>query len=175
MARIDKEVEFKSYGLYSDVAKKTKYTVDQVSTVYDWYLRQSLKEVKFEDTLQADFKNLGKFRFNPKKGLNYLGKYCNDIENSIKYYNKYVGENTEERVRKVDRAYIVMTRRYEILKPTLDTFIKRLDKFYLEGGIKEDQYEFHKERFLKLENKTNNLYESIQRISKSRKEGSQEL
>ena len=50
MGRIDKEVEFKSYGLYSDVAKRTEYTVDQVSTVYDWFLRQSLKEIKFEDT-----------------------------------------------------------------------------------------------------------------------------
>lgn len=172
MSRIDKEVEFKSYGLYSDVAKKTDYTVDQVSTVYDWYLRQSLKEVKFEDTLQAEFKNLGKFKFNPKKGLNYLNKYCNDIETSIDYYNKYKDEETEERIFKVNRAFIVMTRRYEILKPTLDTFIKRLDKFYLEGGIKEDQYEFHKKRFFTLEEKTNKLYESIQRISESRKEGS---
>jgi hypothetical protein len=172
MGRRDKEVEFKSYGLYSDVAKRTEYTVDQVSTVYDWFLRQSLKEIKFEDTLQAEFKNLGKFKFNPKKGLNYLTKYCNDIERSIEYYNKYKDEQTEERQFKINRAYIVMTKRHEILKPTIESFKNRLEKFYLEGGIKEDQYNFHKTRLLKLESKTNNLYESIQRISESRKEGS---
>lgn len=169
----DKEIEFKSYGLYSDVAKTTDYTVDQVSTVYDWYLRQSVKEILNEDTIQADFKNLGKFRLNPKKGLNYLNKYYKKIVETVEYYNTH--KDNPERELKVYYAYLVINNRYNTLKPSVISFSNRLDKLYKEGGISEDQYNFHKKRTLTLIENINQLYESIQGISQSRKERGQKL
>lgn len=32
-------IEIKTYAAYSDVAKELGMTVDQVSTVYEWYLK----------------------------------------------------------------------------------------------------------------------------------------
>ena len=170
---LDKEVEFKSYGLYSDVAKKTDYTVDQVSTVYDWYLKQTLKKIVTEDTLQADFRNLGKFKFNPKKGLNYLNKYYDNLVRIIKFYNDSIEEDNIEKRTRVERAYIILINRFNILKPTVYSFDIRLDKLYAEGAITEDQYTYHKKRIIELINKTNQLHEPIQRISTARKERGQ--
>lgn len=169
----DKEIEFKSYGLYSDVAKSTDYTVDQISTVYDWYLKKTLKKIVNEDTVQADFKNLGKFKLNPKKGINYLNKYYKKIIDAIQYYEDY--KDNPERDTKVYYAYLVIQNRYSTLQPSVLSFNTRLDKLLADGGISKEQYDFHKKRTLDLIEKVNQLYEPIQRISESRKERGQKL
>ena len=40
-----KEVEYRSYGLYSDVAKQSGYTTAQIDTVYSWYLNKTFADL----------------------------------------------------------------------------------------------------------------------------------
>ena len=47
-----RQIEFKSYGLYSDVAKSSDYTVDQVEKVYDWNIKNEIKEITSGEKLK---------------------------------------------------------------------------------------------------------------------------
>jgi len=173
----DRGVEFKSYGLYSEVAAASKttqqpLTIDQIDSVYSWYIKNTVKELLEGDSIQAMLKGLGKIRFNPKKGMSATRVYIEKITSIMEYYNVLKDRVAagEESVKKLTGVYNLILNRYDKIVKTLDTYIIRLHKMNSKGAISKDQYEYNINRHILLSQKTKEIYESIQRISTTHEE-----
>ena len=65
-------IEIKTYAAYSDVAKELGMTIDQVSTAYEWYLKNTIEDIKELPTVKVRLSGLGVLVFNPKKALKII-------------------------------------------------------------------------------------------------------
>lgn len=177
-----RQIEFKAYGLYSDVAKSSNYTVDQVEKVYDWYIKNTIKEITSGEKLQAYLPNLGKLKFHAKKGMSRLIIQQRKVIEILGHYNRNASLEVQDTSRdryygntKLDRITALLLNRYEKVELTRKAYINLLEKLNLQGAIAEDQYLFQKNRFKKFSEKQTEIYESIQRILRDNQERSQKL
>lgn len=164
-----KEIEYRSYGLYSEVAKEMKCTVDQVATVYDWYLNHVLSDVNTKDTVQVHLKGLGKFRFHPGNGMRYLQGYVQQIEKDLYHIEKYNAAINERYIRK---NYV--KQRYAKLSEAVRSYEVRLEKVYAANLISDAMYQKQFTKLTNLKQKLTDLYEPLQRICKYESTGTQE-
>lgn len=167
-----RQLEFKSYGLYSTVAKDTVYTIDQIETVYSWYIKNTVKALLNGDSVQANLVNLGKIKFHPKKGMIRLKNQQDKVLDIMGYYNKTNTlleketnkEDREQHISKLGRIYLLLKNRLSKLELTTESYKIRLDKVKHEGAISDEQYDFQKNRYDIFLNKQTQIYEPIQRI-----------
>ena len=166
-----RQIEFKSYGLYSEVAKSSEYTVDQVQTVYDWYIKNTIKEITSGEKLQAYLPNLGKLKFHAKKGMSRLIIQQRKVTEIIGHYNRNAALEVQDTSKdesfgrtKLERIIALLLNRYDKVELTRKAYINLLEKINMQGAISEDQYQFQKNRFKKFSEKQTEIYESIQRV-----------
>ena len=167
-----RQLEFKSYGLYSTVAKDTVYTIDQIETVYSWYIKNTVKALLNGDSVQANLVNLGKIKFHPKKGMIRLKNQQDKVLDIMGYYNKTNTlleketnpEDREQHISKLGRIYLLLKNRLSKLELTTESYKIRLDKVKHEGAISDEQYDFQKNRYDIFLKKQTQIYEPIQRI-----------
>ena len=67
-----KEIEYRSYGLYSEVAKESGHTINDIEKVYNWYLNKTLEAMILKPTLKVYLKNLGRFELDFGAALRYM-------------------------------------------------------------------------------------------------------
>jgi len=163
-----KELEYRSYGLYSEVAKDTGYSVDQVSTVYDWYLRKTFEDITTEDTTQVHLKGLGKMKFHPGNGMRYLQGYVEQLNSDIYHVGKKASNEGF-----IYKNYI--KKKYEKLRGVIESYERRFIKAYELGGIHNHVYEKQTKKLEILKQKFTDLYEPIQRVCNYEPERTQEL
>lgn len=163
-----KELEYRSYGLYSDVAKDTGYTVDQVSTIYDWYLKKTFDDIINKDTVQVNLKGLGKMKFHPGNGMRYLQGYVEQIGEDLKHLAK----------KDVNEGYIYKSyvkKKYEKLLKTVESYERRFQKVREAGAMHDHVYNKQIVKLQTLKEKIANLYEPVQRICTIESKGIEEL
>jgi hypothetical protein len=185
MYKFDTKVEFKSYGLYSEVAKqlkeenhKTTMTIDQIDAVYSWYIKNIIKGLVSDYSLQANLKGLGKIKFHDKKGVSRLNYYQKRIISLLDYYekvldrfNKAPEEDRPHLHNKLRIMSILANKKYNILESLGNEYINRLEKYYSKGSISERNYHYFKDRYIKFKENQSELYEPIQRIFSTYEEG----
>lgn len=185
MFKFDTKVEFKSYGLYSEVAKQLKEeksemtpTIDQIDAIYSWYIKNIIKSLSSDYALQANLKGLGKIKFHDKKGASRLKYYQNRIISLLDYYTKVLGkyDNASEE----DKPYlfnklrimsILANKKYTMLEKLGNEYINRLEKYYSKGSISERNYHYFKDRYITFKENQSKIYEPIQRILSTHEEG----
>lgn len=172
------KIEFKSYGLYSEAAKLAQLeghnvTVDQVDKIYTWYIKNVIEELCSNDSLQAHLKGLGKIKFNAKRAISGLNHQVEKLKTLVNYYIQLEDKlNKGEDVSiKLKRVYLVIKGRHNKIIQAVESYGPRLEKIYQKDSIREDQYFFHKERYIKVKETLNQLYEPIQRILRANQEG----
>ena len=160
MSQINKEIfkdlEFKSYGLYSEVARKLGCSSEEVDTVYSWYINTTLNQMIHEDNIQVFFKGLGTIKIDFGRGLIFLKGYLANLNNQV---NAYIENKRPSYLR---LSYLEA--RHRILRDTIETMKRRIVKYKNIGAIKEAGFMNKYTRLEQLENQLNQLYESIQRI-----------
>lgn len=172
------KIEFKSYGLYSEAAKLAQsmgysVTIDQVDTIYSWYIKNVIKELCSNDSLQAHLKGLGKIKFNAKRAISGLNYQVEKLKTTVEYYLQLKDrlEKGEDVAIKLNRVYLVIKGRHSKVIQAVESYGPRLEKLYQKDSISEDQYLFHKKRYIKITETLNQLYEPIQRILRANQEG----
>lgn len=185
MYKFDTKVEFKSYGLYSEVAKQLKeeksemsITIEQIDTIYSWYIKNVIKLLSTDYSLQANLKGLGKIKFHDKKGVSRLNYYQKRIISLLDYYEKVLDRfnkaDEEDRPHlhnKLRIISILANKKFNILEKLGDEYINRLEKYYLKGSISERNYHYFKDRYITFKENQSKLYEPIQRIFSTYEEG----
>lgn len=159
-----KEIEYRSYGLYSEVAKDTGYTVDQVSTIYDWYLKKTFDDINNQDTIQVNLSGLGKMKFHPGNGMRYLQGYVEQFNSDLAHISK----------KAINEGFIHKTyvkKKYEKVSKAVASYEKRLYKAYEQGGIHDHVFNKQLPKLETLKQKLTDLYEPIQRICNYESEG----
>ena len=160
MSRIKKEtnieLEYKSYGLYSEVARKIGCSLDDVDAVYSWYLNTTLNDMLTGDNVQVFLKGLGTIKIDFGRGLIYLKGYLNQLNNRV---HAYIEDNRPSYLK-----LSFLLNRHRMLKETIESMKKRIVKYKEIGAIKEAGYMNKLTRLEQLENQLQIIYESIQRI-----------
>lgn len=162
-----KEIEYRSYGLYSEVAKDTGYTVDQVSTIYDWYLKKTFDDINNKDTVQVNLKGLGKMKFHPGNGMRYLQGYVEQFNNDLVHLSKKAAHEGF-----IYKNYI--KKKYDKVSNAVASYERRLHKGYESGGIHDHVFNKQVGKLEILKQKLTDLYEPVQRICSYEPERTQE-
>lgn len=150
------EVEYRSYGLYSDVAKETGFDIAQVDAVYSWYLNKTCADLLQKPTCQIFLKGLGMLQISLPKAVNTLGKNAFGLQQSL---SEYLNGTAKEYVR---RSYLSI--RTKELIGAADSLKKRINFMLAEGIINDTMFQNKITRVEAIELTLNQLYESIQRI-----------
>lgn len=153
---MNSDFEYKSYGLYSEVARIIGCSSEDVDAVYTWYVNTNLNEMINSDKVQVFLKGIGTIKIDFGRGLIYLKGYITALESYTNFY-------TEQR-RPSYLRLSYLKNRYTILKQTIDSMKQRIVKYRNIGAIKEAGYMNKLTRLEQLENRLNTIYESIQRI-----------
>jgi len=151
-----KDIEYRSYGLYSEVAKDTDYTINQVETVYSWYLNKTIEDMIAGNSLKVYLKNLGRFEVDFGYGLRYMRGHVTGLTEAL---DDYLKGN--------DRGWITpawFVSRYEFLNNALVSLRYRLDKIKSQNGMRDLVYVNKEAKLTHIENNLKKLYEPIQRI-----------
>lgn len=187
MRSFDDKVEFKSYGLYSEVSKEIKekqidlnITVEQIDTIYSWYIKNIVSSLCENNSLQAHLKGLGKIKFHSKKANSRLNHQLNRLTTLVEYYEKVklklnlstLNEEEKDQINKKLRIIsIILNKKNNTLVNLEKEYIERLEKFYSKGSISEKNYNYFKMRFNTFKENQSKLYEPIQRILRTHQEG----
>ena len=150
------ETEYRCYGLYSDVAKETGYTVSQIDTVYSWYLQRTITDAIEKPTCQLYFKNLGMLQINLTSAISVLNKNAYGMQECYNHYLDGTG-----------KSYITvsyLTSKVKGLIKATDSLKQRVIYVRERNVINETRYLNVTTKIEKLELTLNRLYESIQRI-----------
>jgi hypothetical protein len=161
------EIEYRSYGLYSEVAKDTGYTISDIEAVYSWYLNRTLEDMISGPTLKVYLKNLGRFELDFGAALRYMRGHVTGLEEA---YLDYMDGN--------DRGWITAAyfqKRYSQLEKALKSLRVRLDKIKEVDGIRELVYVNKEAKLSHIEKHLKKLYEPIQRIPEHELKRSPEL
>lgn len=155
-------IEIKTYAAYSEVAKELGMTIDQVSTVYEWYLKNTVEDIKQLPTVKVRLSGLGVLVFNPKKAARI-------IATKIKSETLLTLEPREDltAVRGYSNYYMLK----EWIKLFEDRYNRALSKKLFVG-----EYAASCDRSLALIKQNHTLlYESLQRVHGSEPEGVKKL
>jgi len=155
-------IELKTYAAYSDVAKTLGMTNDQVSTVYEWYLKKTIEDIKDLPTVKVRLSGLGVLVFNPNRAIKIISK---------KIRSEYL--LTQE-----PREDLTALRGYANYY-MLECWIKMLDDRY-QRGLSKKLYipavvQYMDNQILVQKQNHKNLYESLQRVHGPEPEGAKEL
>jgi hypothetical protein len=150
------EVEYRSYGLYSDVAKEIGCTVGQIDTVYSWYLNKTCTDLLEKPTCQIFLKGLGMLQISLPKAVSTLSKNTYGLQQS---FSEYLNGTAKEYV---SRSYL-SNRTKEQITATI-SLKKRINFMLAESIINDTMYQNKMTRVETIESTLNQLYESIQRI-----------
>ena len=151
-----KEIEYRSYGLYSEVAKESGHTINDIETVYNWYLNKTLEDMILKPTLKVYLKNLGRFELDFGAALRYMRGHVTGLEDA---YEDFIGGN--------DRGWLTTPyfySRYSFLEKALDSLRIRLTKIKKADAIRDLVYVNKEAKLSHIENHLKRLYEPIQRI-----------
>lgn len=151
-----KEVEFKSYGLYSEVARQVDCTAADVDTIYSWYIGKTLDQMNNEPSVKVFFKGLGTIKLDFARGLRYFQGYISSLDQQVTFY---LDKNRPSYLR-----LSFLLARHKGLSETITSTKQRLEKYKDMGAIKEAGYMNKLTRLDQLQNRLNLIYESIQRI-----------
>lgn len=151
-----KEVEFKSYGLYSEVARQVDCTAADVDTIYSWYMNTTLDQMNNEDSVKVFLRGLGTIKIDFGRGLRFLKGYITGLDKQVTWY---LDKNRPSYLR---LSFLIA--RQKSLSETITSMKIRLDKYKEVGAIKEAGYMNKLTRLDQLQNQLNLIYESIQRI-----------
>jgi hypothetical protein len=151
-----KEVEFKSYGLYSEVARQVDCTAADVDTIYSWYMAKTLDQLNNEHSIQALVKGLGHIKIDFNRGLRFFKGYITGLETQVIWY---LDKNRPSYLR---LSFLIA--RHKALSETVTSMKIRLEKYWEMGAIKEAGYMNKLTRLDYMQNRLNIIYESIQRI-----------
>lgn len=155
------EIEFRTYGLYSGVAKQLNIPAGDVDAIYSWYLKNTLADMTKKDTKQVFLKNLGMFKLKPKEATYSLGRAVYGLTDSL---NNYFTRGTQEQFKQGHISlYYLKTRAVKITEG-IKTLRIRLNDLKQSGLINELSLVNYLTRLDQIENQLNQLYESIQRI-----------
>jgi hypothetical protein len=154
--RKQSEVEYRCYGLYSEVSKATGYTSEQIDTVYSWYINKTIASAIEKPSCQIYFKNLGMLQLNLSTALNTLNKNTFSLEESLE---EYLDGNRKEYV-----TESFLNKRVKGLIRATNSLKERVNFVREKEVINETRYMNVTTRIEKVESKLNQLYESIQRI-----------
>lgn len=187
--RFETKIEFKSYGLYSEVAKQLKadpkqsnISIDQIDAIYSWYIKNIVKGLSSNDALQANLKGLGKIKFHFKKGSSRLKHNQGKLIKLVDYYYEVVkkeslAETEEEKQHlstRIKYIYLILKKQYPILNDLGEEYLRRLEKYYMKGSMTEKNYLFFQDRYETFTKNQSELYESIQRVFRAYEERSKE-
>lgn len=155
-------IEIKTYAAYTDVAKDLGMTIDQVSTVYEWYLKKTVEDIKELPTVKVRLSGLGVLVFNASKALKII---------ATKIKSEYLLTQEPREDLTALRGY----NNYYMLEDWLRMFDERYErakekKYYNEVVL---DYLEKTVAYVKLTHK--NLYESLQRVHGPEPEGSKEF
>lgn len=151
-----KEVEFKSYGLYSEVARQVDCTAADVDTIYSWYINKTLDQMNNEESVKVFLKGLGIIKIDFGRGLRFLRGYIIGLDKQVTWY---LDKNRPSYLR---LSFLIA--RQKMLTDTITSMKKRLERYKDMGAIKEAGYMNKLTRLDQLQNQLNLIYESIQRI-----------
>jgi hypothetical protein len=151
-----KEVEFKSYGLYSEVARQVDCTAADVDTIYSWYINTTLDQMNNEHSVKVFLKGLGTIKIDFGRGLRFLKGYITGLDKQVTWY---LDKNRPSYLR---LSFLIA--RQKILSETITSMKQRLERYKDMGAIKEAGYMNKLTRLDQLQNQLNLIYESIQRI-----------
>jgi len=150
------ELEYRSYGLYSEVAKESGYTINQIEAVYNWYLNKTLDDMILKPTLKVYLKNLGRFELDFGAALRYMRGHVTGLEEA---YQDYINGN--------DRGWLTPSyfyARYNFLEKALTSLRERLSKIKKADAIRDLVYTNKEAKLSHIEKHLKRLYEPIQRI-----------
>lgn len=160
MSQINKHTnsnfEYKSYGLYSEVARTLGCSSSDVEAVYSWYINTTLNEMLYSDKVQVFLKGIGTIKIDFGRGLIYLKGYLTLLNNQVNFYI----ENKRPSYLRLS----FLEKRHKVLKETIESMKRRIVRYREIGAIKEAGYMNKLTRLEQLENQLNIIYESIQRI-----------
>ena len=155
-------IEIKTYAAYSEVAKEMDMTIDQVSTVYEWYLKKTIEEIKELPTVKIRLSGLGVLVFNPNKALKI-------ISTKLK---------SETLLTESPREDLTALRGYNNYY-MLENWIKLFEDRYERGKSKKLYVpvvvDYFDRNIITLKQNHQNLYESLQRVHGPEPEGSKEF
>lgn len=155
-------IEVKTYAGYSEVAKELGMTIDQVGTVYEWYLKKTIEDIIELPTVKVRLSGLGVLVFNPVKAMKLIAK-------KIKAEDYKTIELTE---------YLTPLRGYAHYY-LIEEWFNMFDARYERGKSKKLYYEqlltFLEGEIGRQRQNHKNLYESLQRVHGPEPEGAKEL
>jgi len=144
-------IEVKTYAAYSEVAKEMDMTIDQVSTVYEWYLKNTIEDIIDLPTVKVRLSGLGVLVFNPNKAMKIIAskiksEYLLTLEpredlTAVRGYNNYY--MLQDWIRLFEERY----ERGKYKKLYADVVVDHLDR-----------------SLIKVKNNHKELYESLQRV-----------
>ena len=150
-------IEVRAHGMYSSVAEELGLTIQQVESVYQWYLSKTLTEIKEKPTVKVKFSGLGTLVFDMRRSCRFLYRklrfYATIMENPVNWPENKV---PKEHFLEIYNRYSELLERVEVL------FARAKGKNY----YKEKELDYS-ERFLSgVKKAQTDFYESIQRIFK---------
>jgi hypothetical protein len=151
-----KEVEYRSYGLYSDVAKQTGYTATQVDAVYSWYLNKTMSDLVDKPTCQIFLKGLGMLQISLPTAVNTLNKTTLGVKKTLE---DYLNGTSKEYV-----SVSFLDRRVSNLLSASASLKQRATSLKSRDIINDTLYINKITRIESIESTLKQLYESIQRI-----------
>jgi hypothetical protein len=161
------EIEYRSYGLYSEVAKESGHTITDIETVYNWFLNKTLEDMITKPTLKVYLKNLGRFELDFGAALRYMRGHVTGLEEA---YEDYINGN--------DRGWLTPSyfySRYSFLDKAIKSLRERLGKIKKADGIRDLVYVNKEAKLTHIEKHLKRLYEPIQRIPEHELKRSPEL
>ena len=151
-----KEVEYRSYGLYSDVAKQSGYTTGQIDTVYSWYLNKTFADLVEKPTCQIFLKGLGMLQIHLSSAVNNLSRSAYGLEQSLQQYDSGMSKDY--------MSFSYLNERVTAFMSASSSLKERANIMLEKEIINETLYQNKMTRIESIDLKLNQLYESIQRI-----------
>jgi hypothetical protein len=164
--KANNDIVFKSHGFFSPIAKKTNYSIEDINTIYTWYVNNTLSELAEKPACQVFMKGLGILKFDAGLALRNLTGYITGLQKNVA---EMTDENSKSHVK-----YSYITKRHALLSDAVLEFQSRLTKLKKEGFYNETYYINKLARSEKLQIELNQIYESIQRIPEDQRKRTSE-
>jgi hypothetical protein len=154
-------IQIKTYAVYSDVAKELGMTIDQVSTVYEWYLKNTIEDIKELPTVKVRLSGLGVLVFNPAKASKL-------VASKIKSETLLTLEPREDLT--ALRGYT----NYYMIEDWIRLFEERYERGKAKKLYRPNQVSLFDYSLNQMKENHKKLYESLQRVHGPEPEGVKE-
>ena len=155
-------IEIKTYAAYSEVAKENDMTIDQVSTIYEWYLKKTIEDIRDLPTVKVRMSGLGVLVFNPNKAIKII---------ATKIKSEYLITQESREDCTALRGY----NNYYMLKEWLRLFEERYERGKSKKLYTDVVVDYMDRELIRQKQNHKNLYESLQRVHGPEPEGSEEF